>query len=407
MSKQSLKTTIDANIKQNGVQAITGQIMNSVLNQMVDGLADQTETSEKLTELESKTNQIENEDAQPQDIEEIEILDNTGNEVAKINSNGLYVNDNGYKKVENIGNKVTDLDEPNDTTYPTSKAVADAIAESGTENLPIEKREVFSDFDDISIETDEGDKVAGITNEGIVAKNFLDLNGNSVIESGEYHLNECIVKPIEWSGKNVQIFGDSIASGSKSTGSGLATATSPCINHFVTLAGGTPQKFAVGGATLAINPKNPSYSRIYQQVLDHVISSTERIIIAGGTNDWNQGCEIGNITDSEPSSVYGALRTICEHIKSTCPNAKVVFVTPIPYTVIKPQYANIYPLDAYRSAIWDIATIYGHSVVDGKHLGMPNRSDAWGDLMCTPDDGCHPTEEGHHLYGRLLLGKLI
>ena len=34
----SLKTTIDANIKQNGVQAITGQILNSVLNAMVTTL---------------------------------------------------------------------------------------------------------------------------------------------------------------------------------------------------------------------------------------------------------------------------------------------------------------------------------------------------------------------------------
>ena len=32
----SLKTTIDANIKQNGRQEITGQILNSVLNQMVN-----------------------------------------------------------------------------------------------------------------------------------------------------------------------------------------------------------------------------------------------------------------------------------------------------------------------------------------------------------------------------------
>ena len=34
----SLKTTIDANIKQNGRQEITGQILNSVLNQMVTTL---------------------------------------------------------------------------------------------------------------------------------------------------------------------------------------------------------------------------------------------------------------------------------------------------------------------------------------------------------------------------------
>ena len=54
MRKKSIKATIDANIKQNGVQAITGQIMNSVLNQMVDNLAEEASTTEKLTELEKK-----------------------------------------------------------------------------------------------------------------------------------------------------------------------------------------------------------------------------------------------------------------------------------------------------------------------------------------------------------------
>lgn len=58
MSKQSIKATIDANIKQNGVQAITGQIMNSVLNQMVDNLAEEASTTEKLTELESEVSQL-------------------------------------------------------------------------------------------------------------------------------------------------------------------------------------------------------------------------------------------------------------------------------------------------------------------------------------------------------------
>lgn len=53
MSKQSIKATIDAQIKQNGVQAITGQVMNSVLNQMVDNLAEEASTTEKLSELES------------------------------------------------------------------------------------------------------------------------------------------------------------------------------------------------------------------------------------------------------------------------------------------------------------------------------------------------------------------
>ena len=50
MSKINTRATINANIKQNGNQEITGQVLNSVLNTMVDDYAEQ----EKLTELESQ-----------------------------------------------------------------------------------------------------------------------------------------------------------------------------------------------------------------------------------------------------------------------------------------------------------------------------------------------------------------
>lgn len=50
MSKVNTRATINANIKQNGNQEITGQILNSVLNAMVDDYAEQ----EKLTELKKK-----------------------------------------------------------------------------------------------------------------------------------------------------------------------------------------------------------------------------------------------------------------------------------------------------------------------------------------------------------------
>ena len=50
MSKINTRATINANIKQNGNQEITGQVLNSVLNTMVDDYAEQ----EKLTELESE-----------------------------------------------------------------------------------------------------------------------------------------------------------------------------------------------------------------------------------------------------------------------------------------------------------------------------------------------------------------
>ena len=46
MSKQATKALIDANITANGTQAITGPILNNVLNTMVDDYGTQEELSQ-------------------------------------------------------------------------------------------------------------------------------------------------------------------------------------------------------------------------------------------------------------------------------------------------------------------------------------------------------------------------
>ena len=51
MSKTNTKATINANIKPNGVQAITGQILNSVLNQMVDDYGTQEDMTAVQTAI--------------------------------------------------------------------------------------------------------------------------------------------------------------------------------------------------------------------------------------------------------------------------------------------------------------------------------------------------------------------
>ena len=57
------KQTIDANIKTNGNQAITGQVLNSVMKDMLSATdAELTELSAEVDELESQINGAEKED---------------------------------------------------------------------------------------------------------------------------------------------------------------------------------------------------------------------------------------------------------------------------------------------------------------------------------------------------------
>lgn len=51
MSKESIKASINTYIKENGNRAITGQILNSVMNEMVDGLASEEELAIKQDAL--------------------------------------------------------------------------------------------------------------------------------------------------------------------------------------------------------------------------------------------------------------------------------------------------------------------------------------------------------------------
>ena len=59
MSKINTRATINANIKQNGNQEITGQVLNSVLNTMVDDYAEQEKVTELGQELEVSDQKLE------------------------------------------------------------------------------------------------------------------------------------------------------------------------------------------------------------------------------------------------------------------------------------------------------------------------------------------------------------
>ena len=218
-----------------------------------------------------------------------------------------------------------------------------------------------------------------------------------------YNLADSIRKPIVFNGKKLVAFGDSITAGVCSPNLRDA-GENKYINVFCSLSGATlVTNYAVGGS--CITDADNVNNSIYDNVLSYT-GDADIIWIAGGTNDWNTGKAIGTFESTEPKTFYGALRNICEHLKKNTPNAVVIFVTPIPYTN-KNTYKSILPLDVYRSAIYEVATLYGFNVVDGKNLGMPYSSGNWNNKMCDDNDGCHPTIEGHKLYARNLLGKLM
>ena len=105
MSKVNTRATINANIKQNGNQEITGQILNSVLNEIVDDYAEQ----EKLTELESETNELYS------GIDEYSLT--PGNNYYHLELGKTYILTNKSNYATNIGYYPSIEDAINDSNY--------------------------------------------------------------------------------------------------------------------------------------------------------------------------------------------------------------------------------------------------------------------------------------------------
>ena len=237
-----------------------------------------------------------------------------------------------------------------------------------------------------------------------VQQSITTVKSDLISESKIYHLWESIKKPIAFQGKKLVAFGDSITVGVASPGL-IQAGENKYISQFCSMVGAILENNAVSGSCLA--DEDGVNTSIYDKVTQFT-GEADIIWIAGGTNDWNTGKTVGEYGDIDTHTTYGALKGICEYLRTNYPNAVVIFVTPIPYT--KPEYSypnHIAELNEYRTAIYDVATTYGYNVIDGLSLGMPRMLGGWNNVMCDDSDGCHPTIEGHKLYARSLTGKLI
>lgn len=216
---------------------------------------------------------------------------------------------------------------------------------------------------------------------------------------------ESINKPFDFSGKTIAAFGDSITAGFVSPLDAHYPYSDGYMYKFASAVGATLDNEAVGGTTIV--PNIVQYGSIYDAITAYT-GNADFIWIAGGINDANFGSPLGQYGDTSSDTFYGTLYNICEFLQSNHPTKKVIWVSPIPKTVQnKSVWTILHPLEDYRRAIYEMATKYGHSVVNGALLGMPARQGGWNNDMIDDADGVHPTQAGHLLYSRSLTGKLL
>jgi lysophospholipase L1-like esterase len=203
-------------------------------------------------------------------------------------------------------------------------------------------------------------------------------------------------KPFNFNGKTVTFFGDSITAGT--TSPNLGSTNNPYGKVFA-------DKFSMNYASQAVGGSYICDTVNATSILNKVINYTDIrdfIFIAGGTNDWTNGKPLGVLGDTTGDTFYGALHVMCESLKTNHPTSTIIFITPINQNVSRPN--SITTMDAYRNAIFEVATSYGFNIVDGSKIGFPTEQGVFANTMC--QDGVHPTELGHSFYGKSLCGIL-
>ena len=218
----------------------------------------------------------------------------------------------------------------------------------------------------------------------------------------DYKLHSVVNKPFAFNRKTAVVFGDSITAGV--TSNNLAVTANSYINLFAKRAGLTLTNRAVSGSTIANYRIESSSTPISERVVNNE-EHFDFIIISGGVNDHVTGRPIGSFGDTDDTTVYGAMRKMCESLKAKHPTSEVIFITPVNVTKEFPN--AILPLKDYRRAIYEVALSYGFSVVNGEEMGMPDEDSTFANLLIGSADGCHPTELGHKIYANALATMLL
>lgn len=258
--------------------------------------------------------------------------------------------------------------------------------------------------------------------------------GNKEDKNIKYKYHHNIHKPYGFGGKNVVFFGDSVTKGVFSdNGSaqydGQASGYWYHLRNILSLTNPTEgtmgpwnnrANFANSAACicdpdydqqLPYDPTNPDVNNSILNVIISIVtaqSDYDFIFIAGGVNDYSTGKPLGSQNDTTQATFYGSLHMICEHLATVLSGkeTKVIFITPMNWSrTIEIQ--NVAELNDYRNAIFEIATMYGHSVVDGSVIGFPNENTDTPYRIAVMRDGVHPTKSGHIMMAQNIASILL
>ena len=192
---------------------------------------------------------------------------------------------------------------------------------------------------------------------------------------------------------NVLFAGDSVTKGYTSNNVILENCW---VNLFCRKIGCNYTNVAVGGAKL-------QGGGILSQLQGVNLNNYSVIFITGGINDKHQGYT--------KAVIKSAVIDICNYLQANY-TGKVIWQTPqndydqrTSYNANGRNLQNSMSCEELRQIIFNTVVPYGFSVVDGRFIPFPSRTDNYIAGVLS-EDNVHPTELGHRLYAQYMIDTI-
>lgn len=175
--------------------------------------------------------------------------------------------------------------------------------------------------------------------------------------------------------------------------------------------------YGIGGSELAKNKADGSYNPMCIRYAE-MDADADLIVVAGGTNDWGHIAgntvaedteyQMGEFGDTEITTFYGALDTMCKGLLEKYVAKTIFFMTPIKrYSALSTPYYTEnnrgHTLEDYANAIKKVCSHYGIPVLDMfNECSLNPIIDAISTAYI--EDGTHPNSKGHMIMARQIAG---
>ena len=152
------------------------------------------------------------------------------------------------------------------------------------------------------------------------------------------------------------------------------------------------RNYGISGSTLAVNSGNYDPMCIRYADMD---DDADIVLVFGGTNDYGRAVytpNLGTITDSVNTTVYGALNILCDGLITKYPKALIFLCTPLKRADKTAANGGGYTLEDVAKAIRDVGEKFGMPVLDLNYEGGFYISNAAFRSQYGGDDKLHPNQ---------------